>query len=202
MYIIYRCTKKSHATIFPKRFIPLYLEDLKFLIKRCCWRVTQIYSHYTFEQTCFKRGFVLMNQKSRQNAKNAIKKNLFKLMNNTNFGYIYGNNANNPKFDPTIHEVNEITYIKKYCKLFGSKISNFVNNGILEQEVEPNFQRQIPNVIYDDPFRSSKINPIKNDNKEDIDVLESLKKMKENQKRENLQEMLKQNWKMGLKAKR
>ena len=123
-------------------------------------------------------------------------------MNNTNFGYIYGNNANNPKFDPTIHEVNEITYIKKYYKLFGSKISSFVNNGILEQEVEPNFQRQIPNVIYDDPFRSPKINPIKNDNKKDIDVLESLKKMKENQKRENLQEMLKQNWKMRLKAKR
>lgn len=123
-------------------------------------------------------------------------------MNNTNFGYIYGNNANNPKFDPIIHEVNEITYIKKYYKLFGSKISSFVNNGILEQEVEPNFQRQIPNVIYDDPFRSPKINPIKNDNKKDIDVLESLKKMKENQKRENLQEMLKQNWKMRLKAKR
>ena len=143
-----------------------------------------------------------MNQKSRQNAKNAIKKNFFKLMNITNFGYIYGNNANNPKFDPIIHEVNEITYIKKYYKLFGSKISSFVNNGILEQEVEPNFQRQIPNVIYDDPFRSPKINPIKNDNKKDIDVLESLKKMKENQKRENLQEMLKQNWKMRLKAKR
>ena len=123
-------------------------------------------------------------------------------MNNTNFGYIYGNNANNPKFDPIIHEVNEITYIKKYYKLFGSKISSFVNNGILEQEVEPNFQRQIPNVIYDDPFRSPKINPIKNDNKKDIDVLESLKKMKENQKRENLQEMLKQNWKTRLKAKR
>ena len=123
-------------------------------------------------------------------------------MNNTNFGYIYGNNANNPKFDPIIHEVNEITYIKKYYKLFGSKISSFVNNGILEQEVEPNFQRQIPNVIYDDPFRSPKINPIKNDNKKDIHVLESLKKMKENQKRENLQEMLKQNWKMRLKAKR
>ena len=26
----YRCTKKLHTTLFPKKFIPLYLEDLKF----------------------------------------------------------------------------------------------------------------------------------------------------------------------------
>ena len=32
-----QCTKKSPATMFPKMFIPLYLEDLRFLIKRCCW---------------------------------------------------------------------------------------------------------------------------------------------------------------------
>ena len=35
----YCCTAKSHATLFPKKFIPLYLEDLTFLILRCCWRV-------------------------------------------------------------------------------------------------------------------------------------------------------------------
>ena len=31
----YHCTAKCHATLLPKRFIPLYLEDLKFLITRC-----------------------------------------------------------------------------------------------------------------------------------------------------------------------
>ena len=59
----YRCTKTSHATIFPKKYIQLYLEDLSFLIKQCCWRVTKIYTHYTFKQARFKRDFVLMNQK-------------------------------------------------------------------------------------------------------------------------------------------
>ena len=29
----YRCTAKSHATMFPKICIPLYIEDLRFLIK-------------------------------------------------------------------------------------------------------------------------------------------------------------------------
>ena len=46
-------TAKSHVTMFPKKFVPLY-------------------SHFTFEQDCFKKEFVLSNQKSRQNAKNDI----------------------------------------------------------------------------------------------------------------------------------
>ena len=66
----YRCTAKSHATMF----IPLYLEDLRFLIKRARWIVTKLYSHFTFEQETFKKDFVLMNQKSRQHAKNSIEK--------------------------------------------------------------------------------------------------------------------------------
>ena len=66
-----RCTAKSHVTMFPKKFIPLYLEDLRFLIKRAGWIATKLYSHFNFEQDCFKKEFVLMNQKSRQNAKNA-----------------------------------------------------------------------------------------------------------------------------------
>ena len=45
----YRCTAKSHATMFPKKFIPLYLEDLRFLIKRAGWIVTKLYLHFTFE---------------------------------------------------------------------------------------------------------------------------------------------------------
>ena len=49
--------------MLPKMFTVFYLEDLKFLIKRCAWGITNIYSHYTFEQARFKRNFALMNQK-------------------------------------------------------------------------------------------------------------------------------------------
>ena len=65
----YRCTSKSHPTLLTKTCIPLYLEDLRFLIKRAGWKVTKLYSHFTFEQDTFKKEFVLMNQRSRQNAK-------------------------------------------------------------------------------------------------------------------------------------
>ena len=68
----YRCTAKSHATMFQKKFIPLYLEDLRFLIKRAGWIVTKFYCYFTFEQNCFKKEFVLSNQKSREDAKNDV----------------------------------------------------------------------------------------------------------------------------------
>ena len=89
----YRCTSKSHATLFPKTCIPLYIEDLRFLIKRAGWKVTKLYCHFTFEQDTTKKEFVLMNQKSRQNAKNNIEENFYKLMNNANFGFDCRNNA-------------------------------------------------------------------------------------------------------------
>ena len=34
----YHSTKKFHATMFLKKFILLYLEDLTSLITRCCWK--------------------------------------------------------------------------------------------------------------------------------------------------------------------
>ena len=81
----YRATKKAYATLFKKKFQPMYLEQLCFAINRAGWSVTKIYSHYTFEQECFKKNFILMNQRSRQNAKNSIEKDFYKLMNNSNF---------------------------------------------------------------------------------------------------------------------
>ena len=90
----------------------------------------KIYTHYTFEQALFKRDFVLMNQKSRQNAKNVIKKNFFKFMSNANFGFDCRNNTNNVTFEPIIDEINEISYIKKYYSPFDTKVSGFINRAI------------------------------------------------------------------------
>ena len=70
--------------MFLKKFIPFYLEDLKFLITRCGWKVTKIYTDCTYEQARFKRDFVMMNQNYRQKAKNSIGKDFYKFMNNGN----------------------------------------------------------------------------------------------------------------------
>ena len=55
-----------------KKFLPMYLEELAFVIKRAGWKVTKIHAHLTFEQKRFKQKFILMNQKSRQESKNDI----------------------------------------------------------------------------------------------------------------------------------
>ena len=94
-------------------------------------------------------------------------------MNNANFGYDYRNNLNNVKFQLIIDKINEISYIKRYYNLFDSKVSNFINSDILEKQIEQNFQQQIANVKYDDPFRSVQITSI--NNQVERDILECLK---------------------------
>ena len=76
----------------------MYLEQLCFAIKRAGWSVITIYSHYAFEQECFKKEFILMNHRAKQNAKNSIEKDFYKLMNNSNFGYDCRNNLDNCQF--------------------------------------------------------------------------------------------------------
>ena len=76
----------------------MYLEHLAFVIKRVGWKVTKIHAHLTLEQKSFKKDFILMNQKSREESKNNIEKDFYKLMNNSNFGYDCRNNLDNCKF--------------------------------------------------------------------------------------------------------
>ena len=172
----YRCTAKSHATMFPKKCIPLYIEDLRFLIKRAGWIVTKLYSHFTFEQDTFKRDFVLMNQKLRQNAKNDIEKNFYKLMNNANFGFDCRNNANNLKFEPLINEIDELTYIKRYHNLFDDKIKSFVSSKILAEKIKEEFDQAVALIKHDDPFKNARIKELENKKEEEMDSLDCLRK--------------------------
>ena len=64
---------------------------------RCGWKVTKLYSHFTFKQSRFKKYFISMNQKSQQKMK-TIEKDFYKVLNNANFGYDCRNNLDNCKF--------------------------------------------------------------------------------------------------------
>ena len=179
----YVCTAKSHATLLPKICIPLYIEDLRFLIKRAAWKVTKLYSHFTFEQDTFKKDFVLMNQKSRQNAKNDIEKDFYKLMNNANFGFDCRNDADSLKFDPLIDEMNEITYIKKYHNLFDPKIKKFVSSKILEDHIEKEYTDELFKIKDDDPFKNLRLTQLQNEKLKQLDAVECLKRQERKRKR-------------------
>ena len=110
----YKVSAESHSNLLPKRCIPLYLEEIKFAILRCGWKVTKLYKHYYFDQGRFKRNFILMNQKSRQQAANKIESDFSKLLNNADFGYDCRNNLDNCTFEPINDEIGELSFIRRY----------------------------------------------------------------------------------------
>ena len=135
----YKRTAKSHANLFKKFNIPLYVGELAFCIKRCCWKVTKIHAHFTFDQWCFKKDFIIMNQTSRQKAKDDVTKDFYKLMNNSNFRYDCRNNLDNCKFNPIFDELNEITNVDRYHNIFNTNMSDFVSSDIIKQHTEEKF---------------------------------------------------------------
>ena len=144
----YRTTKKSKAILISKKCIPRYLDHLKFLISRYGWKVTKLYSHFTFQQSKFKKDFISMNQKSWQTAKNAIEKDFYKLLNNA----IYD-------------EIGEFTYIRKYHNLFDKEVSKFVNSSLIEKEIEKTYNEKLLQTNDDNFLKISKIEYLKTEKK-------------------------------------
>ena len=59
--------------------------------------------------------FVIMNQNSRQHTKTSIEKDLYKLMNNSKFGYDCINNTDNCFFVPVFDEIEELRQALSKC---------------------------------------------------------------------------------------
>ena len=74
-----------------------------------------------------------MNQKLRQESKNDIEKDFYKLMNKSNFGYDCGNNLDNCKLVPIFDELKELTYIGRYHNISDPKISEFATADLIKK---------------------------------------------------------------------
>ena len=122
----------------------MYLQHLAFVIKRADLKFTKIHAHLTFEQKRFKRKFILMSRKSRQESKNNIEKD-FKLANNSNFGYDCRNNLVNCKFVPIFDEFKEITYVGRYFNFFDPRISQFGTTNLIKQNIEEKYNDKLIN---------------------------------------------------------
>ena len=154
----YKISPKSHSTLLRKTFIPLYLEKLKFLITRCGWVVNKLYKHYYFEQARFKRNFIIMNQKSRQNSKTSIEKDFY-------------------KFEPICYEITEISYIRNYHKsLFDKELSPFIYSKLLEDEIQKRFNDEMQKIKKGNPFRGAKMQHLKQRKASDEEAVLQLKK--------------------------
>ena len=169
--------------MLPKKCIPLYLENLAFLIKRAGWVVTKIHAHLTFDQEPFKKNFISMNQKSRQEAKTNTEKDFYKLMNNANFGSDCRNNMNNYDFVPIFDEINEIYSLQKYYSLVYPKIEKFVSEKILEEYVNDKFNQQFHKLDTSDRYYEIKLSTIKQEFNEGIEMVKNLDSKRKKQKR-------------------
>ena len=117
-----------------------------------------------------------MNQKSRQNAKNSIEKDFFKLMNNTNFGYDCRNNLDNCQFTPIFDEINEVTYLKRYYNYFDKEVSKFVSSDLIRAELEKNYNDSLMKVSKDDKFYQVKLLALKAERQQDLESAEAFEK--------------------------
>ena len=132
-------TSTTHSTLREKKFVPLYVEDLHFLITRTGWLVTCTYEHYTFEQEKFKKDFVVMNKKARQHATSSVERDFYKLLNNSNFGIDCRDNIDNCIIEPLYDDTDEVSYIQKFVDISDDRYSDFHNSNLLKEVIIQKF---------------------------------------------------------------
>ena len=109
-----------------------------------------------------------MNQKTRQESKNNIEKDFYKLINNSNFGYDWRNNLDSCKFVPISDEFKEITYIGRYWNFFDSRSSQFVTTDLIKKDIEEKYNDQLIKLDKEDKFYAIKLNTINNQRLSDL----------------------------------
>ena len=166
---------KTHSKLKEKKFIPLYAEDLPL----ARWLVTHIYEHYTFEQSKFKKDFVVMNQKAGQTATSLVEKDFYKLLNNSNFGIDCRNNIDSCYLDPIYDDFLEISYIKKFCTIFNDdSFRDFFSPCLLREEIYSNYSSKIFALNKEDRCYEARKKYIERVRVENLDAVDSFEKTK------------------------
>ena len=123
-----------------------------------------------------------MNQKSRQEAKNPIEIDFYKLMNNSNFGYDCRNNLDNCQFVPIFDELKEIMYLKWYYNYFDSKVSSFVTADLIKQDVQEKYDLKMK-LSKDDKFYEIKLSTLNAEKSEALEAAKNFDKKCKRQKK-------------------
>ena len=126
-----------------------------------------------------------MNQKSRQELKNDIEKDFYKLMNNSNFRYDCRNNLDNCKFVTIFDELKELTYFGRY-NIFDPKISKFVTPDLMKQNIEATYNDKLIKLDKEDKFYQIKLDTLNTERLTDLEAADSFEnKLKKKQKKVN-----------------
>ena len=124
-----------------------------------------------------------MNQKSRQQSKNSVKKDFCKLMSNSNFGYDCRNNIDNCKFVPIFDEYKEISFINRYHNIFDAKVSEFVTTDLLKAEIEEKYKDKLSKLDKEDRFYEIKLQTLKTERLSSLQAAEKFDQQKKKKKK-------------------
>ena len=177
----FKANAKTHSTLEEEKIIPLYAAHIHFLVKRAGCLITKIYQHFTFEQSKFKKDFVVKNQKSRQIAKINVEKDFYKLLNNSNFGMNCRSNIDNRTLEPIYDEISEIAFIKKCDNIFDNEeYFQFSDINIMTEEINEKFDRLLLGLDKNDTTYLTRKYYLDSQREQDLD---SIKTMEEKKKR-------------------
>ena len=114
-----------------------------------------------------------MNQISRQNAKTSLRKDFYKLMNNSNFEIttVETRQAIATVFD----KIEEMSCVKRYQNVFDPEMSEFVSTELLGKEINESFDNKLTALEKSHKFYEAKKNSIEIQRKKDIDGVFSMK---------------------------
>ena len=104
-------------------------------------------------------------------------------MNNANFSYDCRNNIDNCQFVPIFDELREVTYLKKSCNYFDSKVKDFVTCDLIKGNIDEEYNDVLTRLSKDDKFYNMKLASIETQRKSSPDSLESLNKKNKRMKR-------------------
>ena len=104
---------------FPKKNTSLFTLNTSIFYLKGQGGQLHIYKHYTFDLSRFKKDFVIINQKARQQATSSVERNFHKILNNSKFRIDCRNNIDNCVLEPQ-NELGEISYIKKFTIIFNN----------------------------------------------------------------------------------
>ena len=117
-----------------------------------------------------------MNQSSRQNEKNSIEKDFNNSWITQIFGYDCRKNLDNCPFVPIFHELQEITYLKRYYNYFDSKVSSFVSSDLIRQEIEEKYNDLLVKLLKDKEYYEIKLSTLNTEKSESLEAAKNFDK--------------------------
>ena len=116
----------------------------------------------------------MMNQEARQKAASPVERDFYKLLNNSNFGVNCRNNIENCVLEPLYDKIGEISYIKKFCTIFGNKTyRDFLSLTVMRKEITQDRTTKIMSLNKNDPTYQARQEYFENKMEEDLDVVDS-----------------------------